>query len=37
LLIRADAQSFDHLAPGYRIDILGGERGIGLTCDSPQS
>jgi SAM-dependent methyltransferase len=25
------------LFPGYRIDILGGERGIGLTWDSPQS
>jgi hypothetical protein len=35
--MRADAQSFDHLVPGYRIDILGGESGIGLTWDSPQS
>jgi len=25
------------LFPGYRIDILGGERGIGLTWNSPQS
>lgn len=25
------------LFPGYRIDLLGGERGIGLTWDSPPS